>query len=93
MCRRKESSALAELGLLGKGIAARKEPRRFYPNVNTAAHVLGFTNDQGQGVEGLERTFETRLHGAVDKVAAILDARGGVLFSEELTEGAEGPGT
>ena len=88
----RESSALAELGLLGKGIAARKEPRRFYPNVNTAAHVLGFTNDQGQGVEGLERTFETRLHGAVDKVAAILDARGGVLFSEELTEGAKAQG-
>ncbi len=88
----RESGALAELGLLGKGIAARKEPRRFYPNVTTAAHVLGFTNDQGQGVEGLERTFETRLHGAVDKVAAILDARGGVVFSEELTEGMKARG-
>ncbi|MFT3921268.1 MAG: penicillin-binding transpeptidase domain-containing protein [Myxococcales bacterium] len=88
----RESGALAQLGLLGKGIAARKEPRRFYPNVTTAAHVLGFTNDQGQGVEGLERTFETRLHGAVDKVAAILDARGGVVFSEELTEGQKAQG-
>jgi cell division protein FtsI (penicillin-binding protein 3) len=88
----KESTALAGLGLLGKGVGARKEPRRYYPNVNTAAHVLGFTNDQGQGVEGLERTFETRLHGAVDKVAAILDARGGVVFSEELTDGQKAQG-
>ena len=76
----------------GKGVAARKEPRRFYPNVSTAAHVLGFTDDQGQGVEGLERTFETRLHGATDKVAAIFDARGGVVFSEELIDGQSAQG-
>ncbi len=88
----RESSELSALELLGKGLGMRKEPRRYYPNVTTAAHVLGFTNDQGQGVEGLERTFETRLHGAVDKVAAILDARGGVVFSEELTEGPRAQG-
>jgi cell division protein FtsI (penicillin-binding protein 3) len=88
----KESLAVASLGLVGKGVAARKEPRRYYPNVHTAAHVLGFTDDQGAGVEGLERSFETRLRGATDKVAAILDARGGVLFSEELVDGERAQG-
>lgn len=82
-----ESAAVAELKLFGKGLGTRKEPRRYYPGVTTAAHVLGFTDDEGRGVEGVERAFETRLHGAVDKVAAILDARGGVLFSEELLDG------
>lgn len=82
----KESAAVAKLGLLGKGIAARKEPRRYYPNLTTASHVLGFTDDSGAGVEGLERAFESRLRGATDKVSAILDARGGVLFSEELID-------
>lgn len=87
-----ESRAMAQLNLMGKGIGARKEPRRFYPGVTTAAHVLGFTDDEGRGVEGVERAFETRLHGAVDKVAAILDARGGVVFSEELIDGQAAQG-
>jgi cell division protein FtsI (penicillin-binding protein 3) len=87
-----ESQAMAKLDLLGKGLGVRKEPRRYYPGVTTAAHVLGFTDDEGRGVEGVERSFETRLHGAVDKVAAILDARGGVVFSEELIDGQAAQG-
>jgi cell division protein FtsI (penicillin-binding protein 3) len=87
-----ESQAVAQLGLLGKGVGVRKEPRRFYPNLSTAAHVLGFTDDQGHGVEGLERAMETRLRGATDKVSAIFDARGGVVFSEELVDGQSAQG-
>lgn len=87
-----ESQAVAQLGLLGKGVATRKESRRFYPNVSTAAHLLGFTDDKGNGVEGLERTFDTRLKGATDKVSAIFDARGGVVFSEELVDGQSAQG-
>src|SRR5690349_10689611 len=82
-----EAQAVAKLSLFGKGVGARKEPRRYYPGLTTAAHVLGFTDDAGRGVEGVERAFETRLRGAVDKVAAVLDARGGVVFSEELIDG------
>jgi cell division protein FtsI (penicillin-binding protein 3) len=88
----KESRAVEALGLLGKGVGVRKESRRYYPNMYTAAHVLGFTDDTGAGVEGIERSFETRLRGATDKVAAILDARGGVLFSEELIDGERAQG-
>jgi cell division protein FtsI (penicillin-binding protein 3) len=87
-----ESQAVAKLGMSGKGIGARKEPRRYYPNLNIAAHLLGFTDDEGRGVEGIERSFESRLHGAVEKVAALLDARGGVIFSEELIDGQSGQG-
>jgi cell division protein FtsI (penicillin-binding protein 3) len=87
-----ESQAVAQLGVLGKGVGTRKEPRRFYPNLSTAAHVLGFTDDQGRGVEGLERAFETRLRGATDKVSAIFDARGGVVFSEELMDAQSAQG-
>jgi len=87
-----ESQAVSQLGLLGKGVAARKEPRRFYPNLRTASHVLGFTDDQGHGVEGLESAFDTRLRGATDKVSAIFDARGGVVFSEQLVDGQSAQG-
>jgi cell division protein FtsI (penicillin-binding protein 3) len=81
-----QSAAISKLGMAKDGISSRKEPRRYYPNVNTLAHVLGFTDDEGRGVEGLERRFETRLRGAVDKVSAIIDAKGGVVFSEELLD-------
>jgi cell division protein FtsI (penicillin-binding protein 3) len=87
-----ESQAVAKLGLSGKGVGTRKEPRRYYPNLNTAAHVLGFTDDEGHGVEGVERSFDARLQGATEKVAALLDARGGVIFSEELIDGQSGQG-
>jgi cell division protein FtsI (penicillin-binding protein 3) len=87
-----ESAKLAELGILGKGVGVRKEPRRFYPNLGTAAHILGFTDDQGHGVEGLERAFETRLRGATDKVKAEFDARGGVVFAEEALDGQSAQG-
>ena len=87
-----ESQAVAQLDLIGKGVGVRKEPRRYYPNITSAAHVLGFTDDQGHGVEGLERAMETRLRGATDKVAAIFDARGGVVFSEELVDGQSAQG-
>ncbi len=87
-----ESQAVQKSALWGNGVGARKEPRRYYPNLNLAAHILGFTDEQGHGVEGLESRFETRLRGAVDKVAAIIDARGGVVFSGELLnrEAAQG---
>ncbi|HEY6877432.1 MAG TPA: penicillin-binding protein [Polyangiales bacterium] len=87
-----ESAALAQTGLLGKGVGVRKEPRRFYPNLGTAAHILGFTDDQGHGVEGLERAYETRLRGATDKVRAEFDARGGVVFAEEALDGQSAQG-
>jgi len=87
-----QSKAVLALGLNGKGVGARKEPRRYYPNLTTAAHVLGFTDEAGHGVEGLERRFETRLRGATDKVSAIVDARGGVLFSAELLDQATARG-
>jgi cell division protein FtsI (penicillin-binding protein 3) len=87
-----QSKAMAELGLGDKGVGAHKEPRRYYPNLSTAAHVLGFTDDEGKGVEGLERSYEGELRGSAGRVAAILDARGGVVFSEAMADAQGGQG-
>ncbi len=87
-----ESAAIGQTGLLGKGVGMRKESRRAYPNITAAAHILGFTDDQGHGVEGLERAYETRLRGATDKVRAEFDARGGVVFVDEARDGASAQG-
>ena len=52
---------IEELGVVG--VYAQKEYRRFYPDGEVAAHVVGFTNVDGEGQEGLELAYESRLQG------------------------------
>ena len=47
------------------GISISEESRRYYPNRELAAHVLGFANVDGQGIEGLELMLEDKLRGSV----------------------------
>lgn len=58
------------------GVGFQKESRRFYPQRELAAHVLGYSNIDGQGIEGLERVFDDVLRGKRDYVAGLRDARG-----------------
>ncbi len=68
------------------GLHLEQEARRFYPNGTLAAHMLGFANVDGEGIEGLELSLEDHLHGSVRAVPAIRDRRGRVVFSEELLD-------
>jgi cell division protein FtsI (penicillin-binding protein 3) len=79
-----EGLAVRKLSIAGVHTSA--ESRRFYPNRELAAHVLGFANVDGKGIEGLELTLEDRLHGSADSVPAIRDRRGVVVFSEQLLD-------
>src|SRR5262245_38076527 len=45
------------------GIGMVMEGRRFYPKGPLLAHVLGFVGMDGLGLEGLERRYESQLHG------------------------------
>jgi len=45
------------------GIHTQKEYRRFYPDGEVAAHVVGFTNVDDEGQEGLELAYEAQLKG------------------------------
>ncbi len=53
----KESEILA-LGI--PGIGFRKETRRFYPNGETASHVVGHVNIDNVGIAGLEKYIDDR---------------------------------
>ena len=68
------------------GIAISEEARRFYPNRELAAHLLGFANVDGQGIEGLELMLEDKLRGSVRSSQAVLDRRGKVVFSEQMLD-------
>ncbi len=45
------------------GIGTLKEYRRYYPTGEVAAHMVGFTGVDGQGLEGLELAFDKSLSG------------------------------
>lgn len=45
------------------GIFMKIEPRRFYPRVEEAAHLIGYTNIDGVGIEGIEKSFDSMLIG------------------------------
>jgi cell division protein FtsI (penicillin-binding protein 3) len=68
-----------------KGIYLQKEFKRFYPNGNLAAQVLGFmsADDHKGGLGGLELKFDDDLHGEPGQVLTAVDAKRHVLGSEE----------
>ncbi len=68
------------------GVSMSREAKRYYPNRELAAHLLGFANVDGTGIEGLELAFDERLRGSVNAVPAIRDRRGHVVFSEQLLD-------
>ncbi len=58
------------------GIGTIKEPRRFYPNSNLAAHLLGFTGLDPKGLEGLELEYDKTILGRGGYLVMERDALG-----------------
>lgn len=57
------------------GIGFIKESRRFYPNKELAAHLLGYVGVDGVGLEGLEWTYDSQIRGKPGTVLIHTDAR------------------
>ena len=62
-----------------KGIYQRKEYKREYPEGETAVHVVGFTNVEDKGQEGVELTFNKELAGRSGSRRVIKDRMGRVV--------------
>lgn len=56
-----EALAVAELEI--PGVYTVNEPKRVYPTAGAAAHVVGFVDIDGVGLDGLEYAFEDELRG------------------------------
>ncbi len=65
-----------------RGLAFKEEYKRVYPNKQLAAPVLGFVGREQQGLDGLEKKFESVLSGAGKKVSVQRDARGRALVED-----------
>ncbi len=69
-----------EIQALGiKGIYQRKEYKRQYPEGEPAAHIVGFTNVEDHGQEGMELAFDKDLAGKPGQRRVIKDRLGRVV--------------
>ncbi|MGR4872043.1 peptidoglycan D,D-transpeptidase FtsI family protein [Variovorax sp. LARHSF232] len=62
-----------------KGIYQRREYKREYPEGESAAHVVGFTNVEDNGQEGIELAFDKALAGKAGSRRVIKDRLGRVV--------------
>src|SRR5581483_1058392 len=76
-----ESDALAALNL--PGIHLVKEPKRFYPQGELAAQLLGLDSIDGKGVNGIELAFDSTLRGKPGKIDLLTDAEHRAYDQEE----------
>lgn len=66
------------------GVNLREESRRFYPAGHVAANLIGFTNIDDRGIEGIEKSFDAQLQGKPGLRRVRKDRYGRVI--ENLTE-------
>ena len=68
-----EARLVAELELDGVGFL--KESRRYYPNRELAAHLLGYVGTESQGLSGIESTYDAEISGRPGVTLIQTDAR------------------
>lgn len=84
------ASQVSELGVSGLGVV--QESRRYYPNRESGAHVLGFSGVDTKGLEGIEKSLDPHLTGEPQVVEALRDARGRAVLGRDVDRGEPGRG-
>ncbi|MCO6519644.1 MAG: penicillin-binding protein 2 [Snodgrassella sp.] len=64
-----------------KGLAFQHESKRHYPMGSVFSHIIGFTNIDGKGQEGLELSRESMLHGVDGAKVVLRDNKGNIVDS------------
>ncbi|WP_426683303.1 penicillin-binding transpeptidase domain-containing protein [Xanthomonas translucens pv. undulosa] len=82
-----KAHAVVVLGI--PGVFSQREFRRFYPQGEAMAHVLGFTNIDDRGQEGLELAYDEWLRGKPGSKRVIRDRKGAIVESIDLVKPAE----
>jgi cell division protein FtsI (penicillin-binding protein 3) len=87
--QRQVSPAMAEYveQLKLPGIYLRDESRRYYPSGEVSAHVVGFTNVDDAGIEGVEKLYNKWLAGAQGSRKIRRDGKGRMVELIEFEEG------
>lgn len=77
-----KSAEVMRLGI--PGVATQREYRRYHPSGEVAGHVIGFTDIDDRGQEGLEFAFDHWLEGETGLKRVLKDRRGRVIGDVEL---------
>ncbi len=67
-----------------KGVGFYNEAKRFYPECDSMANVLGIVGVDGQGLEGLELLFDNVLKGKPRQIEAHKDGMGRIIYARGL---------
>ncbi len=65
------------------GVYSRREYRRYYPDAEVTSHLLGFTNIDDIGQEGLEKSLDAQLRGIPGSKRVIKDRLGRIVEDVE----------
>ena len=70
------SARCDEAGLPGNLLSTEEDSKRYYPQGDMAAAVIGFTNYEGDGIYGVEAYYNDYLAGVDGKIISATDANG-----------------
>ena len=76
-----------ELGI--RGVSTQREYKRYYPAAEVASHIIGFTNIDDQGQEGLELAYDNWLSGKTGKKRVLKDRLNRIVENIESIEPSE----
>jgi cell division protein FtsI (penicillin-binding protein 3) len=67
-----------------KGLGFYDEAKRFYPESESLANLIGFVGIDGQGLEGLELMYDSVLKGKERKIGVHKDGMGRIIYARGL---------
>jgi cell division protein FtsI (penicillin-binding protein 3) len=79
----KEAETVRNLNI--DGLDFLREHKRFYPNKTLASQLIGFTDIDDHGLEGIEFYYNDDLKGAVSRYTVLRDAHGRGFEAENIT--------
>ncbi|MDD9896126.1 MAG: penicillin-binding protein 2, partial [Gammaproteobacteria bacterium] len=74
------------LGLDIEGVYSQQEYQRFYPQGEVTAHLIGFSNVDDVGQEGLELTYDAWLRGIPGRRQVMQDRRGHIIEEQNTIQ-------
>ncbi|MBP1999217.1 stage V sporulation protein D (sporulation-specific penicillin-binding protein) [Paenibacillus shirakamiensis] len=85
-----KAQAIRDLNL--PGIAVAEDNKRYYPYEGLAAHILGFTGIDNQGLTGVESKYNDKLEGLNGSISFLSDASGRIMpnSSEKYVQPRDG---
>jgi cell division protein FtsI (penicillin-binding protein 3) len=84
--KRRINPAIAQQAMALKisGLYTKREYRRYYPSGEVMAHLVGFTNVDDNGQEGVELAFNDSLHGVEGSQLVMIDSIGRVIKTVDM---------